>query len=47
MADYGSNATSVMIETINTYFKEGRVLKPLLKKHSINTFHAQQVCYLT
>jgi len=38
MADYRSNATAVMIETINTHFKEGEVFETIIKRNaSINT----------
>lgn len=38
MADNRSNATAVMIETINTHFKENEVFKTIIKRNaSINT----------
>ena len=38
MADYRSNATATMIETINTHFKDGEVFKTIIKRNAaINT----------
>lgn len=48
MADYRSNATSVMIETINTHFKEGEVFKTIIKRNaSINTAFMQNKSILS
>lgn len=42
MADNRSNATSVMIETINTHFKEGEVFQTIIKRNAaINTAFMQ------
>lgn len=48
MADNRSNATAVMIETINTHFKEGEVFKTIIKRNAaINSAFMQNKSILS